>query len=182
MKIPPTVTVSVILAGVTGEFAQALSHDVKTGIFGSQRNFDAFMSTNAITMERLKANPASSEIPYPREPDNLLSYRRQSPVRLSSEQVKELKNLLTRSSAYEWDATRACVPNYGVLLTVHSKPDIKIALCFECDMLAVYIGDKTKHGVNSVSSFDNISPQLFAIARGVYPKDSDLAKVEEPAR
>ena len=124
------------------------------------------------------AFPVDSEHPYPRDAWDLSCYRRKAPVRLSLEQAKELKNLLTQPSAYEWEATSACLPNYGVLLTFHSNPEIKITLCFECDMLAVYVGNKTKHGVNAVEDLDSISPRLLAIARDVYPKDSELAKIK----
>jgi hypothetical protein len=176
------IIVSLVATVAAAQFSHGSSHDVQAEIFGGQRNFDAFMSTHFFTMERLHAVPTDSENPYPREPDNLSSYRRQNPVRLSSEQIKELKNLLTRPSSYEWDSTKACLPNYGVLLTVHSNPEIRIALCFECDMLAVYVGHNTAKQVNAEDDFDSISQRLLAIAQVVYPKDSELAKAHEPSR
>jgi hypothetical protein len=102
------IIVSLVAAVAAAQFAHGSSHDVKAEIFGGQRNFDAFRSTHFFTMERLHAIPTDSENPYPREPENLSSYRRQNSVRLSSEQIKELKNLLTRPSSYEWDSTKAC--------------------------------------------------------------------------
>ena len=133
-------------------------------------------------MERLRGIPVDSAHPYPRDAWDLSCYRRRSVVRLSPEQTKAVKALLSQPSAYEWNYTPACLSDYGVLLTFHSNPEIKIALCFECDMLAVYVGNKTKKGVNKVEGFDSISPRLLAIARGAYPKDSVLAKVKAASR
>ena len=72
--------------------------------------------------------------------------------------------------------------DYGVLLTTHSNPEIKIALCFECDMLAVFVGDELTKRINTEEDFDSISQWLLEIARAVYPKDSDLAHVKDPSR
>jgi hypothetical protein len=175
------VIVLLIVSAVAVQTSEA-SRDVETQVFGGEETFAALMSATDVTVERLHGIPVDSEHPYPRDAWDLSCYRRRSPARLSSEQVKEIKNLLTQSSAYGWDYSRACIPDYGVLLTFHSKPEIKVALCFECDMLSVYVGNKIKKGVNKVEVFDSISPRLLAIARAVYPKDSELAKVARSRR
>jgi hypothetical protein len=176
------VVLLVIVGGIVMQVARGVSHDVKTQLFGGEQNFAAFMSANDVIMERLHAIPVDSQIPYARDPWDLSCYRRKSPVRLSSDQVRAVKSLINQPSAYEWGSTKACIPNYGILLKSRSNPEIKIALCFECDMLAVYAGNKMKHGVNTVDSFDKISDRLLAIAKAVYPKDSDLAHVRDPQR
>jgi hypothetical protein len=53
---------------------------------------------------------------------------------------KQVKGLVSQPSG--WEFAKACLPDYGVLLTFHSNAEIKIALCFECDMLAVFVGNK----------------------------------------
>ncbi len=169
----------IMLLTVASSFAHAESRDIKRQVFGGEKNFAAFMSPGELTMERLRSIPIDSEHPYPRDAWDLKYYRRKSPVHLSPEQAKEVKDLFSEASAYEWNSTKACIPDYGVLLTSRSNPKIKIALCFECDMLAVYVGDRTKHGVNAVDSFDKISDRLLAIAKAVYPKDSELAHVKD---
>jgi hypothetical protein len=181
MKIS-SVMILLIVSGVAIRVARGTSHDVTTLVFGGEQNFAAFMSARDVTIERLHAIPVDSEHPYPRDALDLSCYRRESSLRLSPEQIKEVKSSLSQSSAYEWDSAKACLPDYGVLLTVRSDPEIRIALCFECDMLAVYVGQKTMKQINREDDFDSISPRLLAIARGVYPKDSELAKVKEQSR
>ena len=167
-----------IVVGLPAQFVSGTTRDVKTQVFGGEQNFTAFMSSKDVTIERLHRIPVDREHPYPRDAWNLLCYRRHSLVHLSPERAREVKTLLSQPSAYGWDYTPACLPNYGVLLTFHSKPEIKVALCFECDMLAVYTDKHISKSVNQVEGFDSISSRLLAIARGVYPKDSELAKLK----
>jgi hypothetical protein len=175
------VIVLLIVSGLAATVTRGSSHDVKTQVFGGEKNFAALMSAKDVTIERLHAIPIDSEHPYPRDAWDLSCYRRKSLVRLPPDQAKAVRSLISQSSAYEWDSSNACIPAYGVLITFHSNPKIKVAVCFECDMLAVFVGNATKQ-VNRVEDFDSISRPLLKIARSAYPKDSELAKVKVQSR
>jgi hypothetical protein len=71
---------------------------------------------------------------------------------------------------------KACLPDYGVLLTFRDGDHIvQIALCFQCDLFAVLVGGgASPRRVNTEEDFDFIRPQLVDIVRALFPHDNEI--------
>jgi hypothetical protein len=151
-----------------------LANSVAKDVFGNEQTLAAFKSSREVTAERLHPASSDSDNPWPNGPWDLTSYRRDTAARLSSTQVATIKRLLIRSSSYGWQFAKPCAPNYGVLFTFHSNPDVQVALCFECDTLGVFTAGQTSHPVNREEDCDAIRSSLLAICRALYPHDSAI--------
>jgi len=67
----------------------------------------------------------------------------------------------------------ACFPNYGVLLTFRTdQRPVRVALCFECDMLAVFDGDSPDR-INRQEAM-NTPTQLVMFAKAIFSNDTEI--------
>jgi hypothetical protein len=103
-------------------------------------------------------------------------------------ETKELRSLFTAESSFLWHSepkngvreVKACLPDYGVLMTFRgSAGAVSIALCFKCDLFAVFWsgGDK-EFRVNTEEDFDLIRPQLVALVKRLFPKDATIQSLK----
>jgi len=52
---------------------------------------------------------------------------------------------------------------------------VRLALCFNCNWLGIFDGaDESAGSINSEMDFDPIRSQLVAIAKAIYPSDSEI--------
>jgi hypothetical protein len=75
---------------------------------------------------------------------------------------------------------KACAPNYGVLLTFRRDSSaLQIALCFECDVLAIFDGSSNDPPrVNREEDFDLIRSPLVQLAQSIFPNDPDIQSLK----
>ena len=69
-----------------------------------------------------------------------------------------------------------CLPDYGVLLTFRDgERFVQIALCFQCDLFAVFVGGGANpRRVNTEEDFDLIRTQLIDIVHVLFPHDREI--------
>jgi hypothetical protein len=161
---------AIVIAGVYSE-----SNDVERQVFGDSRVFNAFKSARHITATRLYLKNRD-------KPWELTSYSHGPAIRLSDAQIKQAIRLLSAPSTYSWRVdgntrtVKPCLPNYGVLFTIKGDAfSPKIALCFECNTLAVFAGpDNGARRVNAEEDFDSARQQLIGLAQAIFPSDPQI--------
>jgi hypothetical protein len=158
--------------------ASVSGHDVVRSVFGGQKTLDIFLSAKKVMAERLHLKERAI-------PRGLANYTRDSATTLSQAQIQALHRLFTDTSSYTWNyeqrnGQKLCVPNYGVLLTFHSERSVVyIALCFECDLFAICVGDTPNpQRVNSEEDLDRIRPQLVVLVQALFPKDAQIRALD----
>lgn len=104
----------------------------------------------------------------------LSGYDLDPPVPLTAEQSAQIQKLLQSSSSY-WLVSKNCLPIYGVLYNFHSgKQTVRVALCFNCDILAVFTGEDTNQDEVGEENFDPAHRKFAAIAKSIFPNDSEI--------
>jgi|SRR5579859_2783330 len=137
-------------------------------VFGDQQRLDSFLASQQVTAQRLHYRRNHTD------PSSLDNYDKDNPVPVATAQAYIVQQLLQQPSSYPWDSVENCVPDYGVLLTFHNdKQDVRIALCFECDLLGVFDGNHPKQ-INSKEECYLIHTQLVAVAKAIFPNDSAI--------
>jgi hypothetical protein len=158
------------------------SSELARRVFGGSAAFGAFRSTSVITAQRLRCN----------QPDGspaLADYAREPPVRLSDEQVRELKRIFTNRTLYPPDLwtspigerilTTCGPPNYAVLFTTQSRPVVQIALCFRCDQFGVFVGERQDApNVNDSDPLYFMQPFLASLVKSIYPSDAQIQAIK----
>jgi len=143
--------------------------DVAEQVFGDSEHMAAMASATSVTAYRLhsKSNDDGSS-----DESFLAGYTQSEPVQLSDPQVLFVKQLFRQPTSYDLEAISLCIPNYGILLVFHSQPhDIRVALCLQCDQLAVFAGDRR---LNKADLFDPMRPKVVSLAKALFPKDSEI--------
>src|SRR6266850_6580228 len=106
-------------------------HDVRQSVFSGKQTFDAFVSAQTATAQRLhwrRQQGQSSGL--------LNSYDQDSPVMVLPAQAQQIQALLQRPTSYAWRYKNRCLVDYGVLLRFRSSQGIvRVALCFKCNEL-----------------------------------------------
>jgi hypothetical protein len=143
--------------------------------FGSRQIFDAFITFQQVTAQRLHSRDRNEILP-----DVLSNYKRGPSVPVPASQARRLKRVMQRSSSYQWSIHKACIPDYGVLFTFRSGGRaVQVALCFNCNMLDVFDGgDDKARPVNSLPDFDPMRSDLVAIVKKVFPDDGEIQALE----
>ena len=116
---------------------------------------------------------------YP--PDVLSNYKRGPFVPMPASQSQRLKRVMQRSSSYyQGSNAKSCIPDYGVLFTFRDgQRAIQVALCFNCNMLAVFDGgDDKARSVNTLPDFDPMRSDLVAIVKKVFPDDAEIQDLQ----
>jgi len=171
------------LVSATASAAQIKRGDTATAVFGDEATLKVFMSATAITAHRLHHRARDAD------EDLLSSYARGSAAPVSTSQASQLRKLFSNPRSYTWShvpdehglvSQKACLPDFGVLLTFRGADHfIQIALCFECDLFAVFVGDSTDpRRVNKEEDFDLIRTQLIEIVRSLFPHDEQIQKLQ----
>jgi len=149
--------------------------DIARDVFGNEEVLATFKAADSVTAQRLhyrRENPQNSR--------RLENYVQEAPVVVAPEQARELQQILLRESSYRWRYAKMCAPAYGVLLTFGTgKAKVRVALCFECNMLGIYdTADDGVNGVNIEKDFDPARQQLVAVAKAVFPSDSVIQSLK----
>jgi hypothetical protein len=176
------ILLSVLLA------AAASAGDIKRGdvaeaVFGDAATLKAFASATAVTAQRLHLRVRDSNH------RSLASYERGAGVPVSRTAVEELQKLFSDPKSQSWNhiadeqglrTAKLCMPDYGVLLSFRGGDRVvQVALCFECDLFAVFVGDGgDPQRVNSEEDFDSIRPQLVDIVRLLFPHDEQIQQLQ----
>jgi hypothetical protein len=175
--------VLVVSAGLARWIVQAArSSELANRVFGGPDAFRAFMSSSAITAQRLHCNQSSGS-------SALSDYTREPPVRLSEVQVRELKRVFSDRALYSpwlWTAppeergvTTCGPPDYAVLFATQSRPTVQIALCFRCEQFGVFVGESSdRSNVNHDDQLAFMQPLLVTLVKSVYPSDAQIQAVK----
>ena len=154
------------------------ARDISSHVFGDDAAFVAFRSASTVTAERLHCKTHGICISR-----DLTDYRRSSPRSLSPAQVAYVRDLFSRRASYLdrlWrlgpgEATiKGCGTTYGVLLTFHGTPIVRIALCFQCDEFGVYVGRERSWFENRNTDLGLMRAGLVPLLKSIYPKDPEI--------
>jgi hypothetical protein len=174
---------ALLLAVATALAANVKRGDIAAGVFGDAAALQAFVSAPEVSVERLHHRAPTADY-YA-----LPGYARGPSTAVPPSQVAQLRKLFTDAKSYTWHhvpdehgllSEKACLPDYGVLITFrNAKQVVQIALCFQCDLFAVFVGGgENPRRVNSEEDFDSIRPQLVAIVRALFPHDEAIQALQ----
>jgi hypothetical protein len=93
------------------------------------------------------------------------------PVAVGAADAAELSSILLDPDTYDFPRAKACefAPGVGVVL-VRDASRVEIALCFECDELAIWrMGRRV-----GMEDFDAARPRLVALAKRWFPDDAKI--------
>ena len=171
------------LVSAAAAAAQIRRGDIATAVVGDEATPKAFMSATEVTAQRLhhRARDADEYL--------LSSHTRGSAVPVSVSLASQLRKLFENPRSYTWShipdarglvSQKACLPDYGVLLTFRgANRPIRIALCFECDLFAVFVGDSVdSQRVNKEEDIDLIRTQLIEIVHSLFPHDKQIQNLQ----
>ena len=82
--------------------------------------------------------------------------------------------MLLDDDTYEWEMEKACEFLPGVLLRYDAAPPVDVLLCFSCDELEVYVGErKVGH-----EDFDVRRPDLVRVAKRLFTDDPAIRQLK----
>jgi hypothetical protein len=164
------ILVSALLCGCSehGGTQDALIHDV----FGDKPRLDAFLAATNASAQRLHFRDGDTNA----NPTNLSGYDRSAPVPVPMPLLGNLKDVLQRPSSYEWGYSKACIADFGVLITCYSSQRIvSVALCFNCNWLGIFEGQNDNaEPINTKPDFDPCRPQLVSFSKSLFPSDPEI--------
>jgi hypothetical protein len=98
------------------------------------------------------------------------------PVAADAAATAELSSILLDPDTYDWHRAKACEFTPGVGLRLHREASrVEIALCFECDELAIWrMGRKV-----GMEDFDDARPRLVAVVKSLFPDDPKIQALRE---
>ena len=157
--------------------------DVIQRVFGSQQMYDAFATSTNVTAQLLHLRP-DFRFNENQNPSKLNGYLIDPPILLTSVQAQQIQHLLQTPSSYLFSrAAKSCLIDYGVLIAFHSgQQTVRVALCFNCDMLGVFIGEDDNLDSESGADFDPVHGQLVIIAKSIFPNDPNIQQLKENRR
>jgi hypothetical protein len=92
---------------------------------------------------------------------------RTGPLQLKPENAKAFSDALIDFNSYLWNVSKDCIMDPGARLRfTRGKDVVDIWLCYECDMLAIIYGGKTKF-----TDFDPAHKTLVRALQTAFPKD-----------
>lgn len=138
--------------------------DIAKDVFGSDENLEFFTSSEVMVARRLTH--------LDHDFTRLENYQMGSEILVPQASADEIRNLLNQDSSYVWEYSKACIPDYGILLTVRDQKgkEIHIAICFECLILSVFDGNDLMLS----EDFDPIHIPLIAIIKPLFPDDPEI--------
>ncbi len=139
-----------------------------TVVFGGRPAIDTVRNASSVRAFRLRSSSDHHE--------SLADFTMiGDPVQVPEAAASRLRDLLLDRTAYEWESAKGCEPDYGVRIQFqHDGDEVDVLLCFECDVLAVYHNGQDVGG----EDFDNISSQLAAIVKELFPNDAAIQALE----
>ena len=145
-----------------------------TEVFGNSQAIDTVKNTSSVRAFRL----LSSREDYDTS-ESLSDYATTGgPINVSNASASELRALLLDPSSYDWESAKSCIPRPGVRIQFqHETDEVDVLLGFECDILLVLHNGTLVGG----EDFDDISPQLAAIVKELFPDDVEIQSLETPS-
>src|SRR2546423_8334437 len=161
-----------MLIGAVALAAHIKRGDIASAVFGDTPTLSTFLSAPRVTAQRLRHRALPADF-Y-----TLPGYTRGPTIVVPPAQLTQLRTLFTDSKSYNWSHVRdehgrisekMCLPDYGVLLTFRDgERFVQIALCFQCDLFAVFVGGGANpRRVNTEEDFDLVRPQLIDIVHAL---------------
>ena len=96
-------------------------------------------------------------------------------IQLSPAKAKRFSDPLLGFDSYQWTATKMCSPDFGLKLRfTRGKEVVEFRLCYECDILEVTYGGKTK-----TENFDFAHNQLRKAIQSIFPNDNKVQGIEK---
>jgi hypothetical protein len=174
---------SLLLVGAVALAAHIKRGDVASAVFGDTPTLSTFLSAPRVTAQRLQHRALPADF-Y-----TLPAYTRGPAIIVPPAQLMQLRKLFTDSKSYTWShvpdehgriSEKMCLPDYGVLLTFRDGESfVQIALCFECDLFAVFVGGGANpRRVNTEEDFDLLRAQLIDIACALFPRDREIQALQ----
>jgi hypothetical protein len=115
-------------------------------------------------------------------PEQRAFYRKGGePKTVPSDLAKSLIEQLSNPSSYDYDpgSSKMCIPMPGfVIAFTRAEGEVDIFLCFECDILAVHVGENFK----AEADFDPSHNELLRIIKTLYPNDEKVQSLRERKR
>jgi len=116
------------------------------------------------------------------QPEQRAFYRKGGePKTVPSELAKSLIEKFSNRSSYYGDtgSSKACMPMPGfVVAFIRAEGEVDIFLCFECDILAVQVGENYK----AQADFDPSHNELLRVIKALYPNDDKVQSLRERKR
>ena len=158
--------------------------DVIHNVFGGQNNYEVVITSTNVTAQLLHER---REIEFDVNTNNhgkSNGYLIDPPVAVTSEQAGQIRQLLQSPSSFEFlflsGAAKACIPVYGVLFNFHSDQEtVRVALCFNCDIIAVFTGEDVNSDGVGGEDFDPSHGKFIAIAKSIFPNDPEIQSLKE---
>ena len=163
--------VLVILGGVAfWQWPRPTISDV-VELYGGAASFAILNKPHSVVAYRLAPIPLESNA---QTLDDFPSSK--GPITVHDEIAVKLSVALSDPRSYGWDFVKACIPTYGVRLTFEADGGaVDILLCFECDILAIFIDGTAIGG----EDFDDIRPALVQAVKQIFPDDVELQALSE---
>lgn len=145
------------------------SQDVVQQVFKGNQVFDIFTSSQQVTAQLLHKVDDYPDL------EKLSSYKKEDAVPVSPTVQQTIKKLLSSPKSYQWDSDNKCTPDYGVLLNFSSGGQtVRIALCFRCDLLGVFIGKDDSKTKISRKWFKSVRKPMIEVVKSTFPNDKEI--------
>ena len=138
-------------------------------LYGGPAGWAAIEAPEKVTAYRIVR---AGELQHVRAPDLLAGYEiLNGPVAVDAAVAAELRAILADDGIYDWARAKGCEFTPGVAFRfAKGGEDLDVLLCFSCDELAAFRGDKRLGG----EDFDVARPRLLALVKRVFPDDEKL--------
>jgi hypothetical protein len=152
--------------------------DVIQKVFNNQQNLDVLIASTNATAQLLHARQ-DIQFNKGQSPGKLNGYTLDAPIALPIEKIQDIQGLLQSPSSYEFRYSKACIPDYGILLTFHSnKKLVRIALCFKCDILGVFTDEGDDAESTGGGDFDPSHRKLVVLVKTIFPNDKEIQSLK----
>lgn len=146
-------------------------------LYGNQANFAALARADKVQAFRVKHTIENAR---DKQRKQIRGYPVLSgPHPVDKKVARNLVRLLQDKSTYDFERDKGCemVPGVVVVFT-HQRTRVELVLCFECDQLEIYVGDKN----TGYEDFDPARPQLLKLVKRIFPKDKAIQTLKSVPR
>ncbi len=161
--------------------------DIGECFLSNRTSFSRFLAISKITDAVVSSQKATAQLLHKQHEsqheakfEKLEGYTCDAEVRVSPADIEKIKKILQSPSSYRWNVASSCIPDYGVLLNFHSdQRSVQVALCFNCDLMAVFSGEETP--IKRVSTGTIFTPrraQLVPMMKTLFPNDRNIQELK----
>ncbi len=146
-------------------------------LYGNQANFTALARADKVQAFRVKHTIENAR---DKQRKQIRGYPVLSgPHPVDKKVARNLVRLLQDKTTYDFERDKGCemVPGVVVVFT-HQRIKVEVVLCFECDQLEIFVGDKN----TGYEDFDPARPQLVKLVKQIFPKDRAIQTLKPMAR